>query len=496
MGYPNPEQIPLKEDATFRGICVYVPNEPEYLRALLGSLAGLGSWVVWERDNQQSAAKSAELWRLANDKTLETWANDCSGGCMSFDCESMKDCLIEIAEAISVNVNVTVNNSCEGAGSGVTLYCVNEDGDITVNPPPVTDNPIMPVLPLPPDMSEPPVIDLDDPNPPDGFDTWEDYNLAACQAANALYDWAEKVLDTLIELLTERIYQITAVVVVIANLFIGGWSVIFSRGLIIKIAELYARLAINTDIFAAALIVARQNLLENRETYICQLYTNRGNVGDWENTLVTALFNASSGGMDDLNDKPLYLDLLRFALPGFASLGQVYASLTYNGPEDPFDCSACEASDIDITEDFSGMVDLTDRWTVVRVFLSGETASLNSTDVHSAQLIMLETDLENKWGGVPGLYENVIISFRWRATQVDDPTATFRLSGQQSPGTTSTLWQSVFGSPSDWRTVTLEPQTLNFTSASGAFLLEWRISGTSTRQIVEIDDIRITGDSS
>jgi hypothetical protein len=343
MGYPNPQLIPLPSEVTFRGICVYVPDKPEYLRALLGSLAGLAQWVNWERDENQSASKSANLWKLANDRTLETWSYDCSGGCMSFDCEEMKDCLIEIAKEISVNVTVNVDNSCGGGTS--TVYCVNDDGDIIINPPPVTDTPIEPVLPLPPDMTEPPVVDLDDPEPPDGFETWEAYNAKACETANAIYDWYAKVLDKLIELLTEEIYQITAVFVIFFNLYTGGWGVVFSRAMLLKLAELFSRLAINTDIFVAALLLARQDLIENKSEIICELYTNRENVGDWENMIVTRLFNLSSGGMDATTDKPLYLDLLRYLLSAYSSLNMLYGAITYSGTPDPYDCSQCEESE-------------------------------------------------------------------------------------------------------------------------------------------------------
>lgn len=263
---------------------------------------------------------------------------------MEFDCESMKECLKEIAEAISVNVNVNVENNCATIGGSATLYCVNEDGDITINPPPGTQYPVLPIVPLPPGMETPPAFEVDENEPPpDGFDTWNEYNEKACLAANVLYDWSLKVLDRLIELVTEDIFQFAAVFAVIANLIIGGWPVVFSRGMILKLAELYARLVVNTDVFVVALLLARQNLIDNKSEYICALYQNRGNVADWENDLVTWIFEASSGGLDSLNERPYYLDLLRMFLPGLASVGIVYDSFTYNYPiEDGYDCADCE----------------------------------------------------------------------------------------------------------------------------------------------------------
>jgi hypothetical protein len=495
MGYPNPQQIPLPSEVAFRGICVYVPDEPEYVRALLGSLAGLSQWVNWERDENQSASKSANLWKLANDRTLETWSYDCSGGCMSFDCEAMKDCLLEIAEAISVNGNVNVNNVCGVGGAYSTLYCVNEDGDVIVNPPPVTDDPIEPVLPLPPGLDEPPILDLDDPTPPDGFDTWDAYNLAACQAANAIYDWYTRVFDRLIEMLTDDVYQITAVFAIIVNLYTGGWGTVISRAMLLKLAELFARLSIGVDGFTVALILARQNHLENKQEIICSMYQSRDSAASWENMLVTRYFNASSGGLANISDQPLYLDFLRYLLPGLHSLYVIYGNITYSGPTDPLECSQCDVSDLDIFEDFGSISDLSEHWNSSRADIQNGAANLNSTDALQSSLWMTESDLINKWGGVPGLYDNVIISFDWRAVQVDSPTATLRLFAQIEPGITGTIWQSVFGATSDWATVTLGPQALNFTSQAGQELLRWTISGTSSRQIVEIDNIRIIGDS-
>lgn len=365
MGYPTPEQIPLIADAGYRGICVYVPNEPEYLQALLGSLHGLASWNVWERDDDQSGAKSAALWKVANAMTTLNWASDCATGCddMAFDCEAMKECLIAVAEAISVNV--TVNNSCSASGGGGTMYCVNDDGTITVNPPPVTDTDNPPAWDLPPDMTEPPAIDLNDPDPPDGFETWDDYNVAACEAANALVSWAIDALQFIRDILTERIYQITAVFALVVNFFTGRWGLVFSSAMVLKIAQTYARMYSWIDPFTESVDSALLDLQTNKEDYVCQLYQMRENSADWENWLINTLFTASSGGLDAGTQQPVWKDLLSFLLPAYTGLNSLFGGLTYTRTQNIKDCSEClEPNDgswvIDYTSGKDGVTSLTE----------------------------------------------------------------------------------------------------------------------------------------
>lgn len=342
MGYPVPQEIPLKEDASFRGICVYVPNEPEYIRALMGSLDGLSSWVVWERDDKKSGSKSAELWKIANATTFANIASEC-GGEMAFDCELMKDCLIEVAKALSVQVEVNVNNSCTTGGN--TVYCVNDDGDVVVNPPPVGDTPTQPVAPLPDTVPTEP-IDIDSPEPPDNWVDWDEFDEDACAAANSLVDWAYRVFDHMNEVLTQDAFVFTAMIALIANFMLGGWALVFSTAMIIKLAELAWRLWENTEDVAEVFGDMRDDVAANRQELVCMLYENRNDSANWENQLISWLFTRSSGSMAETTHEPWYQDILNMLLPVNMAIGQLYGAFTYRLPSDMFvDCGSCVQSD-------------------------------------------------------------------------------------------------------------------------------------------------------
>lgn len=341
MGYKNPDQVPLKDDVVFRGICVYVPDCPEYVMALMGSLTGLGQWVNWERDDEKSATRSAELWRMANEKTVESWASDCGGDCMTFNCDEMKDCLIEIAKAISVNVNVTNRNRCGGGASSTTLYCVNDDGTITINPPAVDDDIAPPVMPLPDGWEIPEPLDPDG-EPPDGWETWADYDADACEAANALVDWSFQASTRLAEFFTQDIYGITAIFAVVVNVYTLGWAAIFSSAFFLKLAEALRRLWDNTELVDELLTGAADYIAENRQELVCMLYENRYNAADWENQLVTLWAQSTAGGLASQNNQPFYYDVLKYLVAGFTALNQLYHAVTYKLPTDQFlSCGAC-----------------------------------------------------------------------------------------------------------------------------------------------------------
>jgi len=339
MGYPAPNQIPLKEDVTFRGICVYVPNEPEYIRALMGSLSGLATWGVWERDSDQSGSKSAELWKLANAVTFANIINEC-GGATVFDCEEMKDCLIEVAKAI--DLNVTVNNYISSGGDGSSLYCVNDNGDIVVNPPPVTDTPTDPVVTLPPEIPVDPV-DPTDPAPPDNWDTWGEYDTDACMVANSAVDWAERATRQFAEFLTFDVFIVTAIFALIVNFFTGGWALVFSSAMMLKLAEVFYRLWDNTEDVAGLFGDLNQEIIDNRQELVCMLYEARHDSANWTNLLIAWMLNRSVGSLNSTTNEPLWETALNYIFPQKMFLGQLYGSFTYKYDiANALDCSVCD----------------------------------------------------------------------------------------------------------------------------------------------------------
>lgn len=79
-------------------ILVFYPNDPLYLRALVGSLAYLGTWTAWERSPDHRGLLAAKAWKDANDCTFDSMS------CIT----ELVTVLQEIRDAIA-NQQLTVN---------------------------------------------------------------------------------------------------------------------------------------------------------------------------------------------------------------------------------------------------------------------------------------------------------------------------------------------------------------------------------------------------
>ena len=342
MGYPTPDIIPPIEEATYRGVCVYVPDKPEYLQALLGSLSGLSQWIVWERDDDKSAKKSADLWKVANALTTLTWEKDC-GGCgeMAFDCEAMKECLIEVAKAISVNV--TVNNSCGASGSDA-FYCVSDDGTTIINPPPVGDTPPPPPT-LPPDIDPVPVVTPDEGDPPEGWETWEAYDASACNAANAYVDFVARALRWIASFIESDLIQISVLVVSLFALLGGGLVGLFSRSTMILIAEMvYQLLALEwlTD----EIDDMAQWVEDNRQELVCGLYRKRGNINEATTDFIADLYGEAVALVTDIEDSGTWLSYWYKLANMFFGGELLHYFMRLESPVNPnfVNCSLCDES--------------------------------------------------------------------------------------------------------------------------------------------------------
>lgn len=60
LAHPLPEVVNPPDEICF---VVRVPNDPGYIRAFIGEMFGLATWVEWERDATHKAQKVAERWR-------------------------------------------------------------------------------------------------------------------------------------------------------------------------------------------------------------------------------------------------------------------------------------------------------------------------------------------------------------------------------------------------------------------------------------------------
>jgi len=353
MPYLNPKEVPDADMTDYRYICVCVPDHDEYLIALRGSLNFLATWVAWERDGLGTASRSANLWKVANEITKLNWDNECGGNDMAFDCEAMKDCLIEVARAISVNV--TVNNSCGGGGDS-TAYCVDDDGTITVNPPPIGDNPVFPVIPYPPGVTEPPDLEPGVGTPPAGWVDWEEYDADACAAANAVVEYAYQYFYQMGKFLTEDFFSMGAALVVILNVLTSplGLAVLFERALSLKIVELVGRYWW-VELIGAPFVDVAEWIDANRQEFVCELYQSRGQSDDWSNIAIDKIFTFASSLFYTTDGAGYFKEMLTYMIPGGMGTRLIYMNSSFVNPN-LVACDCPEEGDFDVTFDFTNNV--------------------------------------------------------------------------------------------------------------------------------------------
>lgn len=325
-----------------RGFCVYMPDDAEFIANFVGAYTFFTKWVAYERDDGKTGKKAADMMWAAYEKTMESFYDSGCGDNMTFDCEEMKDCLIEIAKAVSVNV--TVNNSCSSGGAGsTTMYCVDDDGTVTINPPPVTDYPIEPEVPAPDgweetDTGQEPGVG----DPPVGWETWEAYDADACKAANATVEYSYQLARRLEDFFTQDAYTMAAIVVVLANVILSqGLTVLFDRALIIKIAEVNGRLWFLEPIGQLYEALA-DGIAANRQDLVCELYKKRTNAADWQNLLIARYLDMSADSLEDENNYSLWQEVLKWGLPNNVAVNFLLGVTAPQNEDNSVSCAECE----------------------------------------------------------------------------------------------------------------------------------------------------------
>lgn len=154
---PNPESD--------RCLIVFIPDAPEYLRALMGSLTFLGTWMAWEKDTEKRAAVAAQRWKQSNLRTLET---------LEFlDCELLQELIEDGDMAINVNNNV----SCGGCGGcGECLSPTSTYSPLPSQPQPDS---------IPPLQELPDTMPTEEDFPPE-FPTYPDYLSYRCSVSRQI----------------------------------------------------------------------------------------------------------------------------------------------------------------------------------------------------------------------------------------------------------------------------------------------------------------------
>lgn len=116
-GYLIPDNA---QPDSLRCVRVYLPDDPLYLAALLGSLTYLGTWAAWERDAEKRGRLAALAWKDANERTIDELPLGCDGKCEDCElCDMTEDELREIISQELENMTITIynNNGC-GCGCG------------------------------------------------------------------------------------------------------------------------------------------------------------------------------------------------------------------------------------------------------------------------------------------------------------------------------------------------------------------------------------------
>ena len=102
-----------------RCVRVYLPDDPLYLAALLGSLTYLGTWAAWERDAEKRGRLAALAWKDANERTIDELPLGCEGECEDCElCDMTQDELREIISQELENMSIVINNHNCGCGCG------------------------------------------------------------------------------------------------------------------------------------------------------------------------------------------------------------------------------------------------------------------------------------------------------------------------------------------------------------------------------------------
>jgi len=112
-------------------IRVYYPSDAMYLRALVGSLSYLGTWLAWERDEEKRGRLAAIAWKDANDRTFDEMPLGCGEDCPDCElCDMTKEELAEIIKQELENMTINITNTV-GCGCGCEGTTVNNTADMT-----------------------------------------------------------------------------------------------------------------------------------------------------------------------------------------------------------------------------------------------------------------------------------------------------------------------------------------------------------------------------
>lgn len=100
---------------------VFYPDEPEYRRALLGSIAYLANWIAWEKEPDHKGIDAALSWKIALECTVECWNMACL--------ESLIDDVAAIRDLLETRENCCSDITTYGDTTIYNTTIIVDDGD-------------------------------------------------------------------------------------------------------------------------------------------------------------------------------------------------------------------------------------------------------------------------------------------------------------------------------------------------------------------------------
>lgn len=282
-GYPLPDGE-LGEDEI---VCqlIYLPDRPEYWRALLAAIHYMSTWRAWERDIDKRGKDAAANWRAAFELTIGCWRMTCL--------EDLTTAVQEILDTLQTKKDCCDDNITYLPVEPVTTDIVPDEGD-------------------PPEFyGETEVID------------WDDWKEHVCHNAHAYVDYLAHAGDTLNE--TARYSAVTLGVIAALMVLLAASGLIFPMSFA-AIAAIVGGLGIlgTTTTFLGS----EEAILEARTAIVCAILSGSG--------LAEAVEDALGSGLDwDLFYQwVLYDDALAIIYEG--GIGEQYL------PADKRDDCECE----------------------------------------------------------------------------------------------------------------------------------------------------------
>lgn len=323
LGVPIPANLD-PTDYCLWTICI--PNDPEWNLAARNAMRLMTAGRYWKRDERENSIKLAQS---ISEEILESMRM-CN---INFD--GLEAAFNNIAESLAnleCQTNVTVNTSCTSSGGG-SLVCIDENGDPTIIPQPIEDDPVPPGgdWPVDPGVDPPPGEDED----------WTLFDARACAVSNAVYQMLLWLL-TALETLSDIISTLAAGIVLFVGLLPAGVAAAIGGASIIEIVKALVDIAVFEQI-GDWLLEARNHVESKKAEIVCLIYENRYNLPGMRSALVSnimlgifsvyTLTDEEAAGVRNLLNKIMPIGWL---------FSWFYEAGTYIAAEEPYDCSLCD----------------------------------------------------------------------------------------------------------------------------------------------------------